>query len=598
MRFVLVARVAAGCLWLLPALGTAQTPKPHREEMVVTGTYAPIPLEEADRTVQTIPTGSSPAVFRNAMDALQSDPSVDLRQRSPGIQGDLSIRGSSFGQTLVMVNGFRMNDPQTGHNNLDLPFPFIAIDRIEVLEGSGSTLYGSDAVGGAVNFIKRPPPTSEIRFGAGAGSFGTNSQNGSIALRRGEASEHLTFTRELSTGFQPNRDYRTLAFGSETIWRTRLGLSDVLLGLSDRPFGADQFYGNYPSWERMKGWFAGWRQDLSRDTVASFSYRRHTDLFDLIRDRPAFSQNRHITESWTAALRRTHEIRESTRIYYGAEGYRDIIDSTNLGYRKRDRGAAYAAVDVRALRRFSFNAGGREELITGGNRRFTPSLSGGYWASSRVKFRGSVSSAYRLPTFTDLYYSDPANKGNPNLRPETAWNYEGGVQVTGGKLSTDFIVFHRRDSNNIDYVRRSPGGIWQAANLTRLRFTGFEMKCRWQVRPHQRIDILYTALHGAQGALDGLQSKYVFQYPVHAGTVTWWGQLPGKVETRVRFQMLQRFGRDAYPLAEFSASRSLKYFRPYLQMTNITNTGYEEIVGVRMPGRAIFGGLELYWRGK
>lgn len=82
--------------------------------------------------------GQSPSVYRNAMDALQSERAVDVRQRAPGVQGGLSIRGSSFGQTLVLIDGLRLNDPQTAHNNLDLPFPLAAIDRIEVLEGSGS----------------------------------------------------------------------------------------------------------------------------------------------------------------------------------------------------------------------------------------------------------------------------------------------------------------------------------------------------------------------------------------------------------------------------------------------------------------------------
>jgi iron complex outermembrane receptor protein len=137
-------------VWPLSAQQTASQPDlsvgARSEQVIVTGTYAPIPLNEADRTVNIIPIDQSVSIFRNAMDALQSVPSIDVRQRAPGIQGDLSIRGSSFGQTLVLVNGLRLNDVQTGHNNLDLPFPFEAVQRIEVLEESGSTLYGADAL--------------------------------------------------------------------------------------------------------------------------------------------------------------------------------------------------------------------------------------------------------------------------------------------------------------------------------------------------------------------------------------------------------------------------------------------------------------------
>ncbi len=80
-------------------------------------------------------------------------PSLDVQQRAPGTSADLSIRGSTFEETLILVNGLRLNDAQTGHNNLDIPFPFESVQRIEVLKGAGSTLYGSDAMGGAVNFI-------------------------------------------------------------------------------------------------------------------------------------------------------------------------------------------------------------------------------------------------------------------------------------------------------------------------------------------------------------------------------------------------------------------------------------------------------------
>jgi iron complex outermembrane recepter protein len=568
----------------------------HQEQVVVTGTYAPIPLGEADRTVDSITIGQSSTVFRNTMDALQSDPSIDVRQRAPGVQGDLSIRGSSFGQTLVLVNGLRLNDAQTAHNNLDLPFPFAAIQRIEVLEGSGSTLYGSDALGGVVNFITAPPNMSEVRLGAAGGSFGINQQDGSLAYVGTKLSEQLTFTRELSTGFMPDRDYRSLAFGSETGFQSGLGRSDVLLGWSDRPFGAAQFYGSYPSWERTKGWFAGARQELGEKTEVDFGFRRHTDLFDLFRDAPWIYENNHVTESYQLDLRRHQELTHTISIHYGGEAYRDVIDSSNLGHHQRNRSAVYGSFDARALQHFSLSIGAREEVFSGGDKRFSPSASGGYWVNSHIKLHGAVSSAFRLPTFTDLYYSDPANLGNPNLKPESAWSYESGVQINVGRHSGDLVAFHRRERNDIDYVRASPNDIWRAQNIDSLRFTGFEAVFRLQIASSQRLDIAYTGLHGAQEALHGEQSKYVFEYPVHSGTMTWWGHLPQRIDTHLRIGVLDRYGRDPYPLMELSAERSFRYMKPFVQLTNITNTGYEEIPGVRMPGRAAVAGMELYWR--
>jgi len=98
-------------------------------------------------------------------DFLKLDPSVDLRERAPNhIQADLSIRGGTFGQTLVLVDGMRVNDAQTGHHNLDLPLPVESVERIEVLKGSGSAFYGSDAVGGVINLITREAEFSEVRL--------------------------------------------------------------------------------------------------------------------------------------------------------------------------------------------------------------------------------------------------------------------------------------------------------------------------------------------------------------------------------------------------------------------------------------------------
>src|SRR5438067_13812629 len=124
----------------------------QRDTIVVTGTYEPLTIEEIDRAIRVLPVRSQSLVLNTLSDVLKLDPSLDLTERAPnGVQADLSIRGSSFGQTLILLNGQRLNDPQSGHHNLDVPVPLESISRVEVLRGSGSTLYGSDAVAGVIN---------------------------------------------------------------------------------------------------------------------------------------------------------------------------------------------------------------------------------------------------------------------------------------------------------------------------------------------------------------------------------------------------------------------------------------------------------------
>jgi iron complex outermembrane receptor protein len=323
-------------------------------------------------------------------------------------------------------------------------------------------------------------------------------------------------------------------------------------------------------------------------------YRRHTDVFDLIRNHPLVYENNHVTESWQAALRRHQQIETNTTLSYGMEGYRDSIESSNLGHHRRDRGAFYGNVDARALHRFSLSAGAREEIFTGGNSQFSPSISGGYWIGEHMKLRASISSAFRLPTYTDLYYSDPANRGNPNLKPESAWNYEGGSQITVRGATLDLTIFHRREKNDIDYVRTTTSSPWQAENINKLNFTGVEASMRMHLGQQQTVSFAYTGLHGAHETLSEEQSKYTFEHPVHFGTAIWQGQLPGKIVARARLNALQRYQSDPYAIAELAVERSFRRVKPFLQLTNITNTGYEEISGVRMPGRGFLVGIELF----
>lgn len=606
MKFpVLVAAVL--CSSFVAGQNTSKAPtetnaKPARveETIVVTGTYEPLPLNESDRAVTALPLQQAPALFQSWADALQLDPSVDLQQRAPGgVQGDLTIRGSSFGQTLVLVDGIRMNDAQTGHNNLDIPMPFDSLERIEVLHGTGSALYGSDAVGGAVNFITSTPTATELRLRAGGGSFGTNDQGAALSWLRGPLSEVLSFDRAFSTGFIPDRDYRVLQFGSASRYQSALGTTNVLLALSDKPFGADQFYGNFNSWERTKGWFAALSQQLGTRTMASVAYRRHSDLFDLVRDHPEIYENNHVTESWEIALRRQDPLPRSTMLFYGAEWYHDSIDSSNLGVHQRGRGALYGGFDFRLLKRVSLSAGAREEIFEGGHAEFSPTVSAGAWLTQRIKLRGSVSHAFRLPSYTDLYYQDPANVGNPNLHPETAWGFEGGVEAyINHSIMGELTVFHRRERDGIDYVRSNPTDIWHATNIDNLNFTGVEAALRFRVSPMRSFDVAYTSLYGAQDSLANVESRYAFNYPTHNATIAWTGKLPRGLEARTRVGALKRYQRDAYAVWDFAASRAIGPVRPFVQLTNLTNTSYQEIEGVRMPGRGVVAGVQFVIRSK
>jgi iron complex outermembrane recepter protein len=578
------------------------SPVPVRQTVVVTGTWEPVPLQESDRSVSVYPLKGSYLLFGSLADALDLDSSVQVQSRAPGgIQGDVSIRGGSFEQTLFLLDGIRLSDPQSAHYNMDIPVPLDAIEQVEVLRGSGSTLYGSDAVGGVVNLVTNPNRDIhhlEMRVRGGYGSFGTNEQSGFLALTRGILSQRFSFERELSDGFREDREYRNLALASQSWVRTKLGLTRVFLSLVDRPFGADQFYGNFNSWERTKAWVGTLSQALGKNTVFTLGYRRHTDLYELLRDDPQFYTNRHIDDSWDVALRRQDSLAHGVHVYYGGEAIADHVDSNNLGVHSRGQGAVYGALDVRAWHRLFFSGGIREELYpnaqTGDLRTIAvPSASAGYWLSSNAKVRASVSRAFRLPNFTDLYYHDPANIGNPNLQPERAMNYEGGIDVyPANRLRASVTVFSRHEQDDIDYIRANANSIWQAMNFARLTFTGVEASLIWSTTTSQKIELQYTGLHGAEAALDGYQSKYVFNYPSQQAVIGWERFSLHGLIARFRTGITNQYQRNAYILMDAYLAWTRSPLHPYARLTNVTNTEYQPVYGVVMPGRAGLVGVE------
>jgi len=580
----------------VPSSQTANPPATptDTEVVVVTGTFEPVPLSQTNRSVVVLDTQEQPLLLNSVVDYLKTDPSLDLEQRGlDGVQVDLSIRGSSFEQSLVLLNGLRINDAQTGHHDLDIPVPLDSLSRIEVLHGAGSTLYGADAVGGAVNLITAAPTRTELRALLGAGNFGFNQQGVDVSYVAGHFSESLAARRDFSTGFRPDRDYRSSSVSSEARFQTGWGETDVLLAGSDRPFGADQFYGNFPSWERTKSWFGSLSQPIHKDTSLAFGYRRHSDEFVLLRDDPSVYENNHVSQSWQAAVRRSNHWRDFT-FAYGLNADWDQIDSNNLGHHARNREAGYLNLDFERFQRLFLSVGVREELFSGGRAEFAPAVAGAFFLGKGVRLRASASRGFRLPTYTDLYYSDPANLGNPLLKAESAWDFEGGPEWNpGGRVSLQATVFHRREHNDIDYVRSSPSSPWQATNIDYIAFTGIEASVQFKLPRSQQIVLAYTALDANQELRPGLTSKYVFNYPSHNALFSWTGEFKQLVSVRTQVGTTQRVGHSAYAVWDAAASRSSGRIRPYLQLSNLSNTGYEEIPGVTLPGRSILGGVEL-----
>jgi vitamin B12 transporter len=599
-------KVWFGMMCLLPGVAMAQVQVQPQAKVpvvattvVVVGTPDAIAEEESARSTRTLDVQAGALSYTDLNDLLRSDTSVDLEERGGGgVQTDVTIRGGSFEQTLVLLNGFRINDAETSHFNLDVPVVKELMGSVNVLHGSGSTLYGSDAVSGVVDFETAVPKEgAELKLRAAGGSYG-EVDDAVAATFGGKAwSEAVGGGRDRSDGFITDRDYRSEEASSETRFASVAGKSEVLLAGSDRAFGANQFYGNYDSFERTKGWFAAVNQQVNANTQAALAFRRHTDIFVLLREAPGVYKNQHIDTSWQGAVRRRDDLPwKGTAMFYGVEEDADQINSTNLGQHGRNRGAGYVDFELRKGSG-TVSAGLREEVFGGGPVVTTPTVAGSVWLKRKVKLRASAARGFRQPTYTDLYYSDPTTVGNAALKPESEWSFDGGADwyVRAG-LTVTATVFHSTQKDAIDYVRASPAQKWQAENLDGVRFTGSETAVDWRPMEGQEFKLGLTTLPGSEAALDGLESEYVFNYPVQNGAAEWIGRWKNGLMARQRVRVANWFGRGVAPVWDASAVYERGRVQPYVQMTNLSNTGYQEIVGVPMQGRAFTGGVQVELR--
>jgi iron complex outermembrane receptor protein len=612
-------RTLAPILFLAIPLPAQQTQPPRPTAAPQSATVVspePLPLnapDAADRSVQSfdLTDPRTAPLYASAVDYLRLDPSLTLQERSPaGVQADLSIRGTTFEQTLVLVDGLRVNDPETGHLNMDLAIPLEAISRIDVLHGSGSTFFGSDAIGGAVNLITAAPTHGSATLQVGGGNLHSTAQHLRLSEVSAKIAMTLTAARDTSDGFfyqgQNDRGYHANVLSLDTFetLTAKLAPAEILLGASDRPYGANLFYGDYDSSERTKGWFAAIRQPLPAGLFADFAYRKHTDLFVLFAGQPSLYENNHIDSAWQTDLRRdTPFAHGKFDLAYGLEADGDAIRSTNLGMHARNQGAGYASLSLHSLRRLTLSVGARQEIFAGPTAVFSPAASAGFYLGNGFRLHAAAGRGFRLPTYVDLYYSDPTTIGNPNLKPETSQSYEGGVEwipplgSTAGhsRFKLNATGFTLRQTNAIDYSKDSVAAPYQATNVGHIAYSGLEASLSYRLAGTQQLDLGETYLHAGPPPA-GLISEYAYNYASHNASLAYRATFARpQLALRSQLSIIQQTGRTAYPLLSLDLTRTRGAIRPYVRIQDLANISYEELPNIPQPGRTEMAGIVFTW---
>lgn len=577
------------------------------DTVIILGSRLPAALPGLLRPVGVADPGEdTPA--RSIPDLLASLPAVEVNQRQLfGTQSDLGIRGSTFEQVQVLLDGWDVGDAQTGHHNLDLPLDLADVARLEVLRGHGSALYGANAFGGVLNVVPRAAADrrgGELALGGGGfetrlGRLRLESGAGDALGLRGKAWLSGAWLR--TDGDRPGTDARNTTVSLRAAGDAGWGELELLSGYADRAFGALDFYAPFPSFEETETAFAGikLRTDLSDAVVLEqrLGGRRHHDRFVLLRDEADVYVNEHVTRRAVAETRLRVEAGHGLAVAVGAEGLYEDIRSDGIR-----AGVAGPALGDHERRRVSgsFEVSGRHAPLLwslgarlDGRSETRPRLSRSAALSldldDGVRLRASAGTVFRIPTLTELHYEDPANRGDPGLSPEHGWSWDAGGDVRQGAWTAGWEYFTRHERDLIDWARPADAADapWRALNIATGEVRGWTQTYRLETPRGDAFFLGHTYIDRERSLPDDHLGKYDFLAPRHlfsSGAAVGAGR-------HLRLTSLLRFRERSDGAGHWTCDLRAAWFRgPWrldLDASNVFDRRYEEVPGVPLPGRLV-----------
>lgn len=591
--------VTIGLALCQSATAQSDTTATKLDEIIIQENRIQIPFSKQSRNITVVDKfqlETTPA--RSLAEVLTYVPGVDVRQRGvTGVQADIGIRGGSFEQTLMLLNGIKLSDPQTGHHMMNIPVPMVNIDRVEVLKGPASRIFGQNAYAGAINVITQLSEERFARVQGYMGDFGMKGLNFAGSLPVGKYKQNLSLSYDDSDGHQYNSDYRVSNYFYEG--GLKLNAKNSIRGMiayTDRTFGANGFYtSTFPDqWESIQTTLAALSHTL---TLNRFSlntrgyWRRNTDEFRLRRNEPAFFQNNHTTDVIALEANGSFKTKLGTT-GFGLETRKESIESTNLGNRSRNLTGIFLEQLVQLSAKIDLRGGIYSNYYSEYGWRHFPGAEMGFQASESLRFYTGYGVSYRIPTYTDLYYIGPINIGNDQLAPEQAQNYEFGVKYSKGNFRTEAAYFVRSTDNLIEWARMQETKTWQPQNFSKVNFNGLEISMNYRVNPNgkkiqlKELNLSYNYIDASLNELPGIETRYALtalRNQIIGGLLIGLGK---KIEWNTKVRNVERISQDPY----FLLDMRMDYNRTgrvgfFAEASNITDSDYIEAGTVQMPGR-------------
>ena len=611
MREKLLAILMLFTTILASAQMNGDSTKVEIEEIIIQANRLQLPVSESSNTINIITRQQlENTPVQSVAEALQHIAGLDIRQRGVhGVQADVSLRGGTFDQVLILINGVKMADPQTGHHALNLPLDMDNIERIEILKGPAARIYGANAFAGAINIVTKTPDKPFVNISLVGGENSLGGVSISAALPKGDFNQYFSVGRNFSDGYRQNTDYDISNYLYQAEYKIDATQKFEVLGtFSEKEFGANRFYGDTSAfwakqYEEVQTSLFNIGHKLVTDKYAintRFNWRRNQDEYLLFRDDPAFYRNLHISNVLSVESHADfYSIAGATGV--GVEMSRVYLRSNNLGKHNRQIATLFLEHRVSFLNdKLDITPGISISHYSDFGTHYFPGIDVGVKISKATKLFGNVGNTWRVPTFTDLHYSDIKNLGNKDLEPESALSYEVGVKYNANGVRANLSWFLRDGTDLIDWTRAADTLKWQPSNIASLTMMGVDAS--FDFNPTTRlgkdffvknIRLGYTYIDAeVPQNVEGI-SRYVLENLDHQITVGLDYQIAGNLYHNVSYRYVSRVSLDNYNLLDTKLYWKSKNYSIYLAANNVLDIEYFESNLVEMPGTWIYGGVKI-----
>ena len=614
------------------AVSTEEENVPHEEdltEVTVSSTMAPLTQLQAARIVTVLTRKDiEQAAVQSINDLFKLVTGVDVRQRGGfGIQTDISIDGGTFDQVTLLLNGIDIGNPQTGHLSADFPVSISDIERIEVLEGAASRVYGGQSFGGAINIVTKHDHERSAEFALRGGSYGTAEGEARFLLTTGKFSNRISGGGGRSDGGTRNSSWQKGQLYYQGDYEGEDLRLDWQFGYTRKSYGANTFYSaNYPDqYERNRRFMAS----VSAETKGRFHFtpqifwNRSYDNYQLIHG-STYGENFHRTDVYGAKAGGYLDW-SLGKTAVSALLRHEAILSTNLGrYLEPEQYVAnYTRSDNRTtvsfslehnilLQHWTFSAGLMASMTSAIDHSFRlyPGIDLAWRPNYRWKVMLSYNKGFRLPTFTELYYKSPTHEGNRDLRPEHNHSISLGVQHNWKGSEASVRGFYHRGTQMIDWVMYSPDDIYHTAAFD-LDNVGIQVQGKTSLPDllgHETwvrsLSFGYTYIHQTKHDAEGVvKSNMAMEYLRHKFVASLTHRIVSRLTMNWDFRWQERVGGylsggtlvgyHPYAMLDAKLQWDAPRYQLFLQATNITNHRYYDLGSVPQPGIWLMAGASL-----